>query len=258
MSTPLLNTSKMATQQTKRQELITELRTILGDGMVDVELDPKHFDTAIDLAVDRFRQRSSNSTEESYIYLKILQDTNEYTLPEEVIEVREIFRRSVAGSNNSIDLDPFELAYTNLYFLQGGRIGGLATWDAFAQYQEVVRRLFGGYLNFKFHTETKKLILMRRPRAEETVLLQVYMEKIPDTLITQRYSRPWIRDYALAQCKMMLGEARSKYSSLPGAQGNVTLNGDALKAEAQATIEKLEREIDTYGTGEDPLTFVIG
>ena len=156
MSTPLLNTSKMATQQTKRQELITELRTILGDGMVDVELDPKHFDTAIDLAVDRFRQRSSNSTEESYIYLKILQDTNEYTLPEEVIEVREIFRRSVAGSNNSIDLDPFELAYTNLYFLQGGRIGGLMTWDAFAQYQEVVRRLFGGYLNFKFHTETKK------------------------------------------------------------------------------------------------------
>lgn len=258
MSTPLLNTSKMATQQTKRQELITELRTILGDGMVDVELDPKHFDTAIDLAVDRFRQRSSNSTEESYIYLKILQDTNEYTLPEEVIEVREIFRRSVAGSNNSIDLDPFELAYTNLYFLQGGRIGGLMTWDAFAQYQEVVRRLFGGYLNFKFHTETKKLILMRRPRAEETVLLQVYMEKTPDTLITQRYSRPWIRDYALAQCKMMLGEARSKYSSLPGAQGNVTLNGDALKAEAQATIEKLEREIDTYGTGEDPLTFVIG
>ncbi|OUU18272.1 MAG: hypothetical protein CBC05_02970 [Crocinitomicaceae bacterium TMED45] len=255
---PLLNTSKMATQQTKRQELITELRTILGDGMVDVELDPKHFDTAIDLSVDRFRQRSSNSTEESYIYLKILQDTNEYTLPKEVIEVREIFRRSVAGSNNSIDLDPFELAYTNLYFLQGGRIGGLMTWDAFAQYQEVVRRLFGGYLNFKYITESNKLILMRRPRAEETVLLQVYMEKPVDTLITQRYSRPWIRDYALAQCKMMLGEARSKYSSLPGAQGSVTLNGDALKAEAQATMERLEREIDTYGTGEDPLTFVIG
>ena len=248
----------MATQQTKRQELITEMRTILGDGMVDVELDPKHYEQGIDLAVDRFRQRSSNSTEESYIYLKILADTNEYTLPKEVIEVREIFRRSVAGSNNSIDLDPFELAYTNLYFLQGGRIGGLMTWDAFAQYQEVVRRLFGGYLNFKYHTESNKLILMRRPRAEETVLLQVYMERTADTLITQRYSRPWIRDYALAQCKMMLGEARSKYSSLPGAQGSVSLNGDSLKAEAQATIERLERAIDTYGTGEDPLTFVIG
>jgi hypothetical protein len=84
------------------------------------------------------------------------------------------------------------------------------------------------------------------------------MEKPVDTLITQRYSRPWIRDYALAQSKMMLGEARSKYGSLPGAQGNVTLNGDTLKNEAQAAIEKLERDIETYGTGEDPLTFVIG
>ena len=248
----------MAKQQTKRQELIDDIRNILGDGMVDVELDPKHYEQGIDLAVDRYRQKSSNSTEESYIFLKILKDTNEYTLPEEVIEVQQIFRRSVAGSNNSIDLDPFELAYTNLYFLQGGRIGGLMTWDAFAQYQETVRRLFGGYLNFKYIPEKNKLVLMRRPRAEENVLLQVYMEKPVDTLITQRYSRPWIRDYALAQCKMMLGEARSKYSSLPGAQGSVQLNGDALKSEAMAAIERLEREIETYGTGEDPLTFVIG
>jgi hypothetical protein len=248
----------MAKTQSKRQELIEDIRTILGDGMVDVELDPKHYEQAIDLAVDKFRQKSSNSTEEAYIFLETVPDINEYTLGEEVIEVRDIFRRSVAGSNSSIDLDPFELAYTNLYFLQGGRIGGLLTWDAFAQYQETVRRLFGGHMNFKFHTETKKLIMMRRPRAKENLLLRVYMEKPVDTLITQRYSRPWIRDYALAQSKMMLGEARSKYGSLPGAQGNVTLNGDTLKNEAQAAIEKLERDIETYGTGEDPLTFVIG
>ena len=248
----------MVAQQSKRQQLIDEIRTILGDGMVDGELDPKHYEQAIDLAVDKFRQRSSNSTEEAYIFLELQPDVQEYTLSSEVIEVREIFRRSVAGSNNSIDLDPFELAYTNLYFLQGGRIGGLMTWDAFAQYQEVVRRLFGGYLNFKYVTEKNKLILMRRPRTIEKVLLQVYMEKPVETLITQRYSRPWIRDYALAQSKMMLGEARSKYSSLPGAQGNVTLNGETLKSEAQAAIEKLERDIETYTTGEDPLTWVIG
>jgi hypothetical protein len=57
---------------------------------------------------------------------------------------------------------------------------------------------------------------------------------------------------------MMLGEARSKYASLPGAQGSVSLNGADLKAEAQTAIERLEREIDTYTTGEDPLTWVIG
>lgn len=248
----------MAKEQSKRQELITDIKTILGDGMVDVELDPKHYEQGIDLAVDKFRAKSDNSTEEAFIFLEIQTDVGDYTLSKEVIEVKQLFRRSISGSNNSVDADPFEMAYTNLYFLQGGRIGGLMTWDAFAQYQEVVKRLFGGYLNFKYVTEKQKLILMRRPRNAENVLLQVYMEKPAETLITQRYSRPWIRDYALAQCKMMLGEARSKFSSLPGAQGNVSMNGADLKNEAQTAIEKLEREIETYGTGEDPLTFVIG
>ena len=141
----------MAKEQSKRQELITDIKTILGDGMVDVELDPKHYEQGIDLAVDKFRAKSDNSTEEAFIFLELQADINEYTLSEEVIEVKQLYRRSISGSNNSVDMDPFELAYTNLYFLQGGRIGGLLTWDAFAQYQEVVRRLFGGHLNFKYN-----------------------------------------------------------------------------------------------------------
>ena len=148
----------MAKQKSQRQELITDIRNILGDGMVDVELDPKQYEQGIDLAVDRYRQKSGNSTEEAYIFLQLQADVNEYTLSKEVIEVKEIYRRSVAGSTGGVDLDPFELAYTNLYFLQGGRIGGLMTWDAFAQYQEVVKRLFGGYINFKYVTEKQKLI----------------------------------------------------------------------------------------------------
>lgn len=248
----------MAKEQSKRQELISDIKTILGDGMVDVELDPKHYEQGIDLAVDKFRAKSDNSTEEAFIFLEIQTDVGDYTLSKEVIEVKQLFRRSISGSNNSVDADPFEMAYTNLYFLQGGRIGGLLTWDAFAQYQEVVRRLFGGHLNFKYNQNNNKLTLMRRPRAQENILVQCFMEKPVETLITDRYARPWIRDYSLAQCKMMLGEARSKYSSLPGAQGNVTLNGTDLKAEAQASIEKLERDIELYGSGEDPLTFVIG
>ena len=44
----------MAKEQSKRQEIINDIKTILGDGMVDVELDPKHYEQGIDLAVDKF------------------------------------------------------------------------------------------------------------------------------------------------------------------------------------------------------------
>ena len=246
----------MAKDKSNRSKVIDEIRNILGDGMVDVELDPKHYETAVDLAVDRFRQRSSNANEESTIFLSMIEDINEYTLPNEVIEVRETFRRALGSDNQSgIDVDPFELAYTNLYFLQAGRIGGLTTWEAFSQYQETVGRLFGNKINFTWDTVTKKLTM---PRHSETLLLQVYMVRTDETLLKDPYAKPWLRDYALAQCKMMLGEARSKFASLPGAQGGVSLNGADLKAEAQATMDRLEDEIQKYSDGGDPITFLIG
>ena len=56
----------------------------------------------------------------------------------------------------------------------------------------------------------------------------------------------------------MIGEARSKFATLPGAQGGVSLNGDALKAEAAVEIEKLETELKLYIDGSAPLGVMIG
>ena len=66
-----------------------------------------------------------------------------------------------------------------------------------------------------------------------------------------------MRDYTLAYCKKMLGEVRSKFGSLP-AQGGVTLNGDAMKQEADVPLDKLETDLQTYTDGSAPLGFVIG
>ena len=56
----------------------------------------------------------------------------------------------------------------------------------------------------------------------------------------------------------MLGEARGKYATLPGAAGGVQLNGDNLKQEGAAELERLEMEINRYGEGSEPPTFIIG
>jgi hypothetical protein len=56
----------------------------------------------------------------------------------------------------------------------------------------------------------------------------------------------------------MLGEARSKFATIAGPQGGSTLNGDALKAEAQAEMEKLEAEVSTAVAGGTGYGFLIG
>jgi len=49
----------------------------------------------------------------------------------------------------------------------------------------------------------------------------------------------WIRDYAFASSKEMLGNVRGKYSSIPIPDSEVTLDGDTLRSEAQTEKENL-------------------
>ena len=135
-----------------RNEIIKNLGIRLGGGMIDVELDPEHYNVAVDRAITRYRQRASNATEESGMFLTTQTDVDEYYLPQEVLEVRKIYRRAIGSdAGTGTGIDPFDLAFTNLYILQAGRISGVSIFDTFSQYQEVVGRIFGSELNFTWH-----------------------------------------------------------------------------------------------------------
>lgn len=247
---------------TQKQEIFDYVHAFLGGGMVDVELDPIHYETALTKALTRYRQRSDGSIEESYIALKLVEDQNDYILPNEIIEVRQIFRRSVGsrsgGGDGSSLYEPFNLAYTNTYLLAGSGMGGLATYDLFAQQQELVGRMFGSFIEFKWNSVTKKLVILQRPRAGEEVLLYVYNYRPDSQLLKDYLAKQWIKDFTLASCKYMLGEAREKFATIAGPQGGTTLNGTSLKAEAQAEMEKLENEVSLAVAGGNGYGFLIG
>lgn len=246
---------------TLKQEVFDYILFMLGGGMVDVELDPEHYETALTHTFRKYRQLASNGSEDSFGFLQLIKNQQEYTLPNEVLEVRQVFRRSVgsANSDSATQFEPFEAAYVNTYLLQAGRMGGLATYDFWAQYQELSARMFGGFLHYTWNSSTKLLTLTRKIEGDgEDILMWLYNWK-PDAVILEDISsRPWIQEYALALCKYMLGEARSKFSTIAGPQGGTSLNGDSLKAEAQQEMEKLESDLRNYVDGSDPLTFIIG
>ena len=189
-------------------------------------------------------------------------DQNEYTLPNEVIEVRQIFRRSVGSRSGGGDggslFEPFNMAYTNTYLLSSSNMGGLATYDMFSQYQELVGRMFGSYIEFKWNSTTKKLTMLQRPRANETLMLYAYNYRPDEELLNDYMAQQWIKDYTLATCKYMLGEAREKFATIAGPQGGTSLNGSSLKAEAQQEMEKLENEVALAMAGGKGYGFVIG
>lgn len=57
--------------------------------------------------------------------------------------------------------------------------------------------------------------------------------------------KQWIRRFALALCKEILGQVRSKFGSVPVPGDNITLNGTALISEAKAEQDALREELKT-------------
>lgn len=248
--------------QEYRQAIVDDVKRMMGGSMVDIELDPADYQTALNLAFDRYRQRAGNSTEESYMFLRLIYEQTVYYLPDNVVSVRQLFRRGIGETTGGTQIDPFSLAYTNLYLLQagagGGYSAGLLTYELFYQYLDQAGRMFGRDINFTFDPVSKRLSIVRKPTGGEALLIWCYMYRPDETLLQDPFCKPWIRDYTLAWCKQMLGEAYSKFSTIAGPQGGTTLKGDALKNEAKEMFERLEKEIDLYIDNTMPLGIVIG
>ena len=244
-----------------KQDLIEYVKLQLGDQIVDLELDPAHYEAAYQKTLGTYRQRAENAYEEAYIFMELIRDVNIYTLPQEVASVRQVFRRTFGDSTGPFasNFDPFAQASINVYLMNFNVAGGLATYDFYSQYVELAGRMFGAYMNYPFNSVTKKLQLIRDPKGTgENVLLWVYQVKPEIQLLSDYQIQQWIKDYMVGACKMIIGEAREKFATIAGPQGGGTLNGTAMKAEGKEIMEAKIEELKMYVDASQPLTWVIG
>jgi hypothetical protein len=244
-----------------KQNLIEYVKLQMADQIVDLELDPAHYEAAYQRTIGTYRQRAQNAYEEAYIFMELMRDVNVYTLPQEVVQVRQIFRRTFGDATGPFasNFDPFAQASINVYLMNFNVAGGLATYDFYSQYVELAARMFGGFMNYTWNPVTKKLQLIRDPKGTgENVLLWTWQLK-PEIQLLQDYQiSQWIRDFMVANAKVIIGEAREKFSTIAGPQGGGTLNGSAMKAEGQAQMDGLIEQLKMYVDGSQPLTWVIG
>lgn len=245
-----------------RQKLLREIPIMLGAGIVKVELTPDTLDLAFEIALDRYRQRSVNSTEERLAMLDLQQNQQVYQLSDDVIEVANIYRAgtgTAAGGGGYFE--PFAASFASQVVMcgYGADAGNLTTWELFSEFQNLVGTMFGMYIQFFWNGATHRLELQQNIMGPETVILHIYNYKPEEVLLNDTYARPWLRSRTLAEAKLMLGQARSKFGSIAGPQGGISMNGPALIAEAKAEIEKLDQELVSGLAGDYMgLSFVHG
>ena len=244
-----------------KQNLIEYVKLQLGDQIIDLELDPAQYEASYQKTIGVYRQRAENAYEEAYIFMELIRDVNIYTLPQETVSVRQVFRRTFGDSTGPFasNFDPFAQASINVYLMNFNVAGGLATYDFYSQYVELAGRMFGAYMNYTWNPVTKKLQLIRDPKGTgENVLLWAYQLKPEIQLLSDFQVSQWIKDYMVANCKMIIGEAREKFATIAGPQGGGSLNGAAMKAEAKEEMAAKIEELKMYVDASQPLTWVIG
>jgi hypothetical protein len=257
----ILSTPSGLTLDELKQALFQNIRYRLGDGIIDLELDPQHYEAAYNYAIKVYRQRAQNATAESYTLFTVEKNVDTYTLPSEFINVRSIFRRTVGLETgpSSSSFDPFSSAILNTYLLNYNYAGGMATYDFYAGYVELAARMFGGYVIYTFDPVTKVLRIVRDPKGSgERILIWADVQRTQEVLLQDPGAGVWIGDWVYAVLKGIIGEAREKFASIAGPGGGTSLNGAAMKAESKQLQQELIEELKRYVDYSQPLTWVQG
>jgi hypothetical protein len=261
MATNILSTPTNYNLEELKQALFENVRLRLGGDIIDLELDPQHYEAAYNYAIKIYRQRAQNATQESYTLMTVIKNVDTYTLPQEFINVRSLFRRTVGletGPSSSA-FDPFSSAILNTYLLNYNYTGGMATYDFYAGYVELAARMFGGYVTYTFDPVTKVLRVVRDFKGTgERILIWADIQRPEEVIIQDPGAGVWIGDFILAVLKGIIGEAREKFGSIAGPGGGTSLNGTAMKAESIASQERLITELKNYVDYSQPLTWIQG
>lgn len=234
-----------------REQIKDAVLLMLGAPVVKIELDDQNLDGAVDLALMVFEDYAPREYFNYYVF-NTTPGKSVYTLPADVGVVRNVFYRKQPGLFfNASDLGgalPIEYYYPGGAYasMQGGLMdpnqpiyGRMGEWVLYKQYEQMYSRLSSQIGGWEWVDGYCNIKLYPTPCRCNGVIVH-YLQKKPDfKQVTQG-----MIEGALIYAKEMLGRIRSKFGGvIPGPGGPITLDGQALLAEAREDKEKWEEKL---------------
>jgi hypothetical protein len=104
-----------------------------------------------------------------------------------------------------------------------------------------------------YHYDTDTIDLYLNPIPSQSQTVCVWYVDNPTLRTVPKHDDDWLKDYALALCKNVVGRIRSKFKEVSGAEGAIELDGDTLLTEAKEEKEKLEEYLNKKGQTVPPI-----
>ena len=263
-------------------DLAELIKRRLGEPVIKVELDTQQIYDAIDYAKQKWLKWGvGNSIVETYFTTLLIAGQNFYDLPIGVVDVVDYEDQgSDYGINTLFTLDNF--LYTrglfNPLMWTGGYSYNLLSYHTALDFLKTVDRYTPSIYSYRYHKYTNQLEVHPAPPSGNVlevindqghkmdvdspgfVLLRSYMIEGShygnmETNLSKSswkrnssdeffYTSDWVFDYALAECKIILGRIRSKFSQFASI-GNtgIALDGEALLQEGIQEKETLDERL---------------
>lgn len=212
----------------------------LGAPVLCPELTPEHLEDAVHEARHWFNVRKGI---EKTLVLELINGQSEYDLPTDCdavidcsvqvhpLDLSLVFAPSIIADEKI----PYDL------FAASQSSGLYSSFVQTMQYNEMAKRVIGADFNW-IPMPGKKIIFSPNPRNNLKVVVE-YKGLIESIELLNERDHDFVKRYALAFAKKDIGRIRSKYDSMPSAQGRVSLDGRELLEEARMEMDRLNEEI---------------
>lgn len=243
-----LNKSRLGPRRQRekvREQIKDYCLHMLGAPVVKLELDAQNLDFAVDQAMKVFEDYAGREYFQYYVFDSV-PGKSVYQMPDEVGIVRNVFYKEVGNyafqASDMGGVIPLEYFYPGGSYnsIQGGLIdpihpiwGKMGEWVLYRQYEQMYSRTSSALGGWEFLGGTNAIKLYPIPYRVQKVMVH-YMQRNKDWAeVTQA-----MQEGALTYAKEILGRIRSKYQSVPGAQGAVAMDGSTLIQEAREDRQK--------------------
>lgn len=199
--------------------------TRLGHPATEVELTEDQFETVLRTAGDFIAHYFPKEQKLAWFYTQPLKST--YDMPNDAYWVQEVqWDPATTRIGDVFGAESFLFNIGNITGIQNM----LTDYMLLMQYRRFSQRILGNEGHWEVLGD-RKIRLYPTPRGVFPVVV-LYIPTIHSfrSPITRRLAM----DMMVAECKIILGNSRSKFSSIPSPDGgSITLNGDALRQEGE-------------------------
>jgi len=225
----------------------------LGHPVVRVELAPLQLKIAIDEATTKLSYHAPVWTKQ-FATFEASAGCNLYEIPSWILNnlTYVVYKKTlltIQSQAGTLEFDFFIKYFQDNHLFGSFQVGEFYLMQSHLEQMRKILSQEGSFdiINNKY--------LQISPRPVQTIQEVILEYRALDSDTIHPAYRNWIQKYALAVSKGILGEIRSKYSTLPSPGGGAQLNGQALKDESAKEMEMLELQL--MQEIEDPPAFTM-